>query len=1277
MACPPWVQAKLGFPPPNGERRRPRRKRKTLRTALSNDDSARFTICCFNAQGVVPKEPLLKSFLHEKGACFCGISESHTYRNHTLSCTRWIWDPGIENRPNLSQPHPKGGIGCLISRSLVTSQVRQGKFSMWTRIESQGNHPLFVATCYFPHSTETRLHAKAWDEIEEGVNEYKQTGHVIIFGDFNAHAGCNGDPLTDTAGRLLRARTGSDGMGLHILNDHPECKGMFTREAIFRDETRKTTIDYVIVSPSLLPFVEAMEIHPDTLTSDHKPILLHLRGLHPSKSTRQLRREVWKVENIPHDQEGLATFAKAYRTAFKSWIKQTKSMISALEAVETDTQRLADLVEWSFQIQLDKVSLEQVGRKSVGPSSTPTMTRSIKLLNKQRLNCEAILKEVMHNPSSTSEEKLKAVKVYRSAKAAVLRASTLKRRELDDQTFRQIEEKQADTKLFWTRVKNSSGALRDSVSPPQMALNAEGDTVTDPVEVLRTWRQLCLEIANSTPEEEGIYNDDYKLFVEARLELLQTLELHQPELDGPISDEEIFQAIRKLNMGKAGGIDGILASILKPAAGAVGTNKKAHVNEVVEALSLLFNFVFKHEVWPERWGRGIIFPLYKEDSRLDPGNYRPITLLSTVGKLFGSIVENRLSTWSEKHNVLSDHQGGFRRGRGTPDLIFLLREIILARKSNGAATFTTFIDARKAFDTVWREGNYVRLHDLGVRGKMWRQLQAMNRDRQSKIRLPFGETEWFRISRGVAQGAVESPWLYACFINGLAEDMAHRNLGIHIGGRHVPLLMYADDIVLLAGSASELQLMNDVATAHARRNRYRHNGKKSAVMLFCADRETRAAFTEADWSLSGEKVEVKTKYKYLGTDLLTTVSNWRPYFTKVLAKATRISQDLSHLCHRDAGLRPRSVATLWKAIVRPVLEYAAEIWAGDLPTDLANRAESLQTSFLRSILGLNGCQSIPLDFLRAETGMEKLSSRWDKLRLGYYHRLCNAGPERTLRSVADLRRAHWRWGDRPGTRGWMHGTHTLLARLGLDRFWQYPSTCARIDKLYWKKLAHEVVEDAEDAARGHRLAAMRSLSAARYARIKRWNKTPPDFAVFSGEVDRRGSLVCEQYLDDNADTVGRKLKLMCRAGCLPTLKRVGREERWDEQRTQCMMCSREGAIENMEHVIISCNAYTQHRQALFRGIDAVFRSEPKNSFHNATCANMGHEALLDLLLGGSSGVAAVDHKVDRLAKRFLRKVWRTRKPLTLALNSVLRREDTPWAYKRTRSAYPFSPGSGL
>ena len=87
---------------------------------------------------------------------------------------------------------------------------------------------------------------------------------------------------------------------------------------------------------------------------------------------------------------------------------------------------------------------------------------------------------------------------------------------------------------------------------------------------------------------------------------------------------------------------------------------------------------------------------------------------------------------------------------------------------------------------------------------LWRQLQVMNANSESKIRLPFGETERFKVTRGVAQGAVESPFLYSCFINGMAEDLRDQGFGVQAAGILTPLLMYADDIVLLASSVPEL-----------------------------------------------------------------------------------------------------------------------------------------------------------------------------------------------------------------------------------------------------------------------------------------------------------------------------------------------------------------------------------------------------------------------------------------------------------------------------------------
>jgi hypothetical protein len=169
--------------------------------------------------------------------------------------------------------------------------------------------------------------------------------------------------------------------------------------------------------------------------------------------------------------------------------------------------------------------------------------------------------------------------------------------------------------------------------------------------------------------------------VEERLVWLQRVRLHQLGLDKPITGIEVFRAIRKLRMGLAPGEDGMMVDILKTAADAVNNNKLRGKNSVVDSLVLFFNFVFDNEVWPDRWGDGFIVPLHKHDSRLDPANYRPITLLAVVGKLFGSVINARLQDFSEATGSIADEQGGFRRKQSTADQIFILREVLASRKS--------------------------------------------------------------------------------------------------------------------------------------------------------------------------------------------------------------------------------------------------------------------------------------------------------------------------------------------------------------------------------------------------------------------------------------------------------------------------------------------------------------------------------------------------------------------------------------------------------------------
>ena len=115
----------------------------------------------------------------------------------------------------------------------------------------------------------------------------------------------------------------------------------------------------------------------------------------------------------------------------------------------------------------------------------------------------------------------------------------------------------------------------------------------------------------------------------------------------------------------------------------------------------------------------------------------------------------------------------------------------------------------------------------------------------------------------------------------------------------------------------------------------------------------------------------------------------------MIAGARKKSRDLLWLCKQ--GLRPRSAATMWKAMVRPILEYAAELWAGEISKKNCKAAEKIQTDFARAVLGLTGEWGVPNFLVRAELGMEKL-------RLGYWRRIQVARKDRAYFKVVVMRR---------------------------------------------------------------------------------------------------------------------------------------------------------------------------------------------------------------------------------------------------------------------------------
>ena len=114
----------------------------------------------------------------------------------------------------------------------------------------------------------------------------------------------------------------------------------------------------------------------------------------------------------------------------------------------------------------------------------------------------------------------------------------------------------------------------------------------------------------------------------------------------------------------------------------------------------------------------------------------------------------------------------------------------------------------------------------------------------------------------------------------------------------------------------------------------------------------REAAREA-WSLAGEAVKIKEEYVYLGTTSTTNERDWSTHLRGAIADSDKASAALLRVLRLDKGMRPRTAITLWKSLVRPKLEYACEVWNGQVPASLIKDTESVQLRFIRGVLGLH------------------------------------------------------------------------------------------------------------------------------------------------------------------------------------------------------------------------------------------------------------------------------------------------------------------------------------
>ena len=323
-------------------------------------------------------------------------------------------------------------------------------------------------------------------------------------------------------------------------------------------------------------------------------------------------------------------------------------------------------------------------------------------------------------------------------------------------------------------------------------------------------------------------------------------------LNEPITLDELLSAIASLKKGKAVAEDLVANEFLK------NSN-----HESQKALLHLYNECLKLGVYP--WNTSLVTPLHKKGSIYDPNNYRAIAVASNLGKLFSSILLNRLIIF--RRSVCPDtfNQLGFCKNAQTSDHILTLSTCINKHVHvKKERLYSCFVDYAKAFDTVCREALLFKMWNYGVRGKFFDCLAYMYKNSNAKVKLLNKLSAKIDILTGTEQGHPMSPELFKSYIHHLSEllnSMDNVNVPV-LNGVKITHLLWADDLVLLATDPASLQKMVDQLHQYCSEWGLSVNITKTAVMVF--NRSGRLLKESLGFTYGNITIPSARSYCYLG-----------------------------------------------------------------------------------------------------------------------------------------------------------------------------------------------------------------------------------------------------------------------------------------------------------------------------------------------------------------------------------------------------------------------------
>lgn len=1122
----------------------------------------RLRVATWNFSGLCSdrKQKEVEELLHKLNLDVVAGQESWEKEGTIVSVEgyKWFGKP----RKDQNSQRGEGGVGflirdCLIDEVEFISNVRYEE-SVWMKVRGgRGREALYIGCLYMPTtSASVSVMESSYGKLKEDVLSFKQKGRVVLLGDFNARVGKAAD-MDDVIGMFGEETCNASGNRLLSFLNEVElviCNG---RQLVSEPEwtrvrpslKQKSVIDYVITDSQLMKESGAVQVDSmDVGSSDHFLVWLELgrTAKFVNKGKRVIRR--WRLDKFV-DDEVKARYRQALCEEVRGFSESIKLKLGSGMQGKCLVNEV--LVEWESIV--NKVAKAEVGDKMiVCGKAARWWDDEVKAKIEHR---RQVYREIVSGHDELWNE---YYKLRKEVKHLIIEK---KLNVWNDVVEKANSDFEGNKKEFWAFVGRRTKGRKKGIP----ALKSDdGVSVTSTKGKLQILQSHYKELGSSSVDVA--FDVDWKEEVENKVRDYTTVsaEFGNDVLDGAIEPAEIFRCIKKLKNNKTGGSDGLVGELLKY--GGSG---------MVDLLQILFSVIWREEIVPPQWREGLIVNLFKKGDKEDPGNYRGISLLSVVGKVFCKILNNRLVQHLDEGRVLHEGQAGFRRNRCCTDNVYTLNEIVQGRLREGKETYAFFLDVQKAYDTVWRSGLWLKLWDLGVKGRIWRVIKKMYESSRSSVLLEGEKSASFSVEQGVAQGCSLSPILFSVFINDLLKEVEKAELGIQLGeSGKIGGMLFADDFVGVSDSEEQLQKLINVVHAYCNKWRLKANITKSAVMVFAKEP------IEGSWKWGERELPSVSNYTYLGIDFAFNGA-WDMHIKKVLDSGRKkVNQLHSVLSNRDINMSARRLLLL--SVVRPSLEYGSEVWEGN-----KCQVAAIESVILGGAKRILGCSSKTCsEAVRGDMGLETLQGRRDLAKLKWWYKLATMSEDRYPRKMFSQD-----WNVKP-SRGrqrkvWSRLIDDLFVSLGLDQA-EWLQGIQNGDSLLKAFLA--LIEESICEREGMK------FEEGLNSKVKLTL-----YRSFGRKVEFK------RYLHGVMDA-GSRLLFKFRSGTHGLNEELGRHRGRDGKK-ECELCGNE--CESVSHVLWECPAYGRSRAEFLSKLEETIGSDYEhfNSLDNLgkSCFVLGNE----------------------------------------------------------------------